>query len=340
MGKEGDTTKVKDKELDLDLVADFKEEIIPQNDYVEPNKKRVTKRSETVEIDAPISCLRDEVIIVRHIPRESGMVTNPKHIFYGGMAENATRTFTAPILETSSTFVNVLTKSEKEFLEEAMGLEPNALSVYLKQNNFWDNFSIRLTKGETYLKLSDPNDYIKYKVLLANKDFIAPNITAMQEFPKATYQFVLIAEKEESKESNKKLSASIQAYMIFGKIKDDKRVLKLIVETIDGRPISAKSDLDFIQAKAYDLIQANAKLFVQVADDPYLPTKVLIAECLETNLIRKRGDYLYLASDNSPLSGPTEDPTMTNASKFLSNAKNQEVKLMLEAKLKNIKSQE
>jgi hypothetical protein len=333
---EGEKNK---KDLDLDLDLNETTQVFT-NDIVEPSKKRITKRSETIEMDAPISCLRDEVITVRHIPRESGMITNPKHIFYGGLAENATRTFTVPILETSNTFVNVLTTSEKNYLEEAMGLEPNALSIYLKQNNFWDNFSIRLTKGETYLKLSDPTDYIKYKVLLANKDFIAPNLTALNDSPKATYQFVLIAEKEEAKESNKNLTASMQAYMIFGKIKDEKKILKLVVETIDGRPISAKSDIEFIQSKAYDLIQANAKLFVQVAQDPYLNIKVLISEALEFNLIKKRGDYLYLASDNSPLSNNNDDPTISNAAKFLSLPKNQETKLMLEAKIKNLKSQE
>ena len=46
-----------------------------------------------------------------------------------------------------------------------MGLEENALSIYKKQNNFWENYTVRLTKGETYLDLSDPNDYIKYNII-------------------------------------------------------------------------------------------------------------------------------------------------------------------------------
>jgi len=37
-------------------------------------------------------------------------------------------------------FVNVLTDKEKEFLEEFMGLEYNALSIYKKgHDNFWDD---------------------------------------------------------------------------------------------------------------------------------------------------------------------------------------------------------
>ena len=323
-------------ELDTDSNTEVKQQIVV-NESVKKNKKG---NVESVRFAQPISCLRDEKVIVRYIPKESGMITNPKHVFYGGMAETASRTFTVPILETSNTYVNVLTNEEKNFLEEVMGLEPNALSVYLKTDNFWANYSVRLTKGETYLNLSIPDDYIKYKVLLANKDFIAPSLAALQDNVKATYQFVIIAEKEESKEANKSLSASMRAYMLLGKLQSDKRTIKLVVETIDGRPISSNSDIDFILGKAQNLIQANAKLFVQVAEDPYLPFKVLISEALEYSLIRRRGDFLYLASDNSPLCEVNEDPTISMAAKYLSSPKHQEVKLMLEAKIKDAKSKE
>lgn len=329
--------KSKGEDLSLDLEM---EDIATPIVQIEPRKTKVTKKSETIEYDQPISCLRNEVLTVRFIPRESGMVTNPKHIFYGGMGDTVTRRFTVPILESSKTFYNVLTTNEKNYLEEVMGLEPNALSVYLKKDNFWENYMVKLTKAETYLDLSDPDHYIRYKVLLANKDFIAPSLSALTDNPRATYQFVIIAAEEETKESNKGLNASMQAYMILGKIQNDKKLLKLVVEIIDGRPIANTSDIAFILGKAHKLIQADAKLFVKVAEDPYLPIKVLISDCTEFGLIKKRGDYLYLSSDNSPLCETGEDPTLQIASKFLTSSKHQEVKLSLEAKLKNLKDKE
>ena len=37
-----------------------------------------------------INCLRDEKIVVRHVPRENAMIgNNPKHVLSGGMAEGA-----------------------------------------------------------------------------------------------------------------------------------------------------------------------------------------------------------------------------------------------------------
>ena len=86
------------------------------------------------------------------------------------MNETAFRKFTVPIIESSGAYVNVLTNDEKTYLEKSMGLEPNALSVYLKRDNYWANYSVRLTKGDNYLDLSIPDDYIKYKVLLANNE--------------------------------------------------------------------------------------------------------------------------------------------------------------------------
>lgn len=299
---------------------------------------KVTKRIQPeVEEQDLISCLRNERIIVRYVIRESNMVRNPKHSLYGGMAENASRTFTVPILESSGAFVNVLTNEEKAFLEEYMGLDGNALSVYLKDNNFWANYSVRLIKGDQFLDLSNPEDYIKYKVLLANKNYIAASLTDLQERPKATYQFVLISENEESDQSNKKLSASMEAFMLLGKLQEDKELLKYIVETINSRPISNKANLDFISGEIYKIIQSNAKTFVKVAKDPLLLTKLLITQATEAGVIRKRSDYYYMASDNSPLCEPNEDPTLTVAAKYLNTPKRQEIKFTVEAKLKSLK---
>ena len=106
-----------------------------------------------------VNCLRNERIIVRHIPRQSNMVQNPKHVLYGGMAENAIRVFVVPRL-TSGKYVNVLTNDEKDFLEHTMGLEDNALSIHKREHNFWDDSNpdgiakVMLKKQDNYLDLS------------------------------------------------------------------------------------------------------------------------------------------------------------------------------------------
>ena len=299
-----------------------------------------TKQATIKSTAATVNCLRNERVIIRHIPKESGMVTNPKHILFGGMAENAVRTFVVPRLS-SGVFVNILTDSEKAFLEEVMGLEYNALSIYKKVDNFWDDSNesgisrVRLTKQDNYLNLADPEDYIRYKILLANKDYIAPSLQALQDSPKATYQFVIISEGDETKSAKDNMSATMKCYKEFGKIENDINTLRVIVETIDGRPTAPTVKLEFLQGRINALIQADSKIFLRVITDPMLSTKVLIKRAIEAGLISNRGNYLYLKSDNTPLCEVNEEPTLNIAAKFLNAPKNQEIKFALEAKLKN-----
>lgn len=317
-----------------DLILDDSNVEVPMQELPKTAKK-VNKRikQEREDSDVTVNCLRNERIIVKHVPKETGLVKDPKHILYGGMAENAVRWLTVPKLS-SGAFVNVLTNSEKAYLEEIMGLEYNALSIYNKVDNFWDNYQVRLTKQDNILNLADPEDYIKYKVLLANKDIIAPSLQVLEDHPKATYQFVIIGENDESKASKKKLSSTMQAYMEFGKIQDNKEVLRTIIEAIDGRPTAANTKIEFLQDKVGRIIQADAKLFVKVATDPLLSTKVLIKLAIEEGLISNRGGMLYLKSDGTPLCGDNEEPTLNIAAKYLNMPKHQELKFSLEAKIK------
>lgn len=285
-----------------------------------------------------INCLRKERVIVRHINRPSTMVTNPKHILYGGMAENAIRVFVVPKLS-SGRYVDVLTKDEKNYLEDLLGLEPEALSIYKKKDNFWDDSNpdsiarVTLHKQDNYLDLSTPEDYIRYKILIANKDFIAPSLEVLELRPKATYQYVIIHEDDEAKSSKSAMDVTMRCYKEYGKIEDDKDILRFIVETLEGRPLSSNTKLEFIQAKINTLIQANPKSFLKVITDKLLPTKVMIKQAIKSGVIVVKGDYLYLREGNKPLCEEGENPTLDVAAKFLNQPKYQELKFLIENKV-------
>ncbi len=286
-----------------------------------------------------INCLRKERIVVKHINKQKGNITDPKHVLYGGMSENARRVFTVP-LQRSGVLVDVLTKDEKNYLEYALGLEPNALSIYNKDNNFWDTTNdqgiskVILYKHDNYLDLSNPIDYIKYKILLANKDRIAPSIAALQDYPKATYEFVIISETDTNKDIKANMSTKMLCYKEFGKVENDADVLSMVIEIMDGRPTSPDTKIEFLQNKVNDLIQLDAKLFLKIIQDKLLPTKILIKKAITAGIIAKRGNYLYLRSDNTPLCNNDQEPTFNIAAAFLSEPKHQELKFSIEAKLK------
>lgn len=291
------------------------------------------------EIKQMVNCLRNERIIVRHVPKQTGIVTDSRHTLYGGMSEKTVRVFVVPKLANGK-LVNILTDSEKEYLEQAMGLEYNALSIYKTQKNFWtdpDNRGInqvRLRKQDNILDLSDPAQYIKYKILLANKDVIAPSRQALEDMPKPSYQFVIIKEGDDVKADKVRMTTAMQCFKEYGKIENDKDTLRTVIEAIDGRPVASTSSLDFLQTKVYDLIQANGKLFLNVVTDPMLPAKVLIKKSVEAGNISNRGGMLYLTKDNTPMCDNNQEPTLNVAAAWINKPQHQEVKFTLESLLK------
>ena len=130
------------------------------------------------------------------------------------------------------------------------------------------------------------------------------------------------------------MSNTMRCYKEFGKVENDIDTLRVIIESIDGRPTSPTAKLEFLQTKINSLIQADSKLFLRVVTDPLLSTKVLIKKSIEAGLISSRGNYLYLKSDNTPLCEINEEPTLNIAARFLNSPKHQELKFSLEAKLK------
>ena len=306
---------------------------------------RAKYKREVIDMDnseEPVSCLRNERVVVRFIPRPNSKITDPKHVLYGGKAQSAKDRFVTPKLS-SGVFVDVLTKKEKAFLEEILGLEYNALSIYNKgEKSFWSDANhngiseVFLGKDDNYLDLSNPEDYIRYKILLANKDMIAPSIQELQDAPKASYKYVIISEGDETKASRERLNFTKESYKEFGKIEDNSEYLKVIVETIMNRPVANNTKLDWLQAKCDELIQADSKLFYKIVTDPLLPTKALIRRCQEKGLIAKRNDALYLNLPNNkePLCENGETSTLNNAAKFLNAPKRQDLLFTLQAKAK------
>lgn len=296
------------------------------------------EKKKEVEEKSLVNCLRNKRVIVRHLPRQSRMVSNPKHVLYGGMAENATRTFVVPMLS-SGRYVNVLTDDEKDFLEDLMGLPKNALSVYKKVDNFWDDSNsqgiskVTLKKQDNYLDLSNVEDYIRYKILLANKDLVAPSLEDMEMHPKATYQYVILDEDSEAKSASEGMTTVMKCYTLYGKLEDDVNALRLIIETITGVKTSSNTKKEFLQAKINELIQGNSKMFLKIASDPMLSTKVLIKRAVEQGIIANRGNQYYIREGNVPMCAEGE-PTLNVASSWLNLPKNQEYKFSIEAKLK------
>ncbi len=323
--------------IKIDTTPAEQQKAVPQMPVQEPVYQRPAIRKETSASEL-INPLRKETVIVKFVASPNALVHTKGHILSGGMAEGSTKTYVVPRLRNGQ-YVNVLTDNEMKFFEHIMHLEPGALSIYNRVNNYWDDSNehgfgtVTLHKQNNYLDLSDPIDYIKYKVLLMNKDYICPSLQELEERPKATYQFVIVSENAETQMNLSKNDAKREGYIQYGKISEDSDTLRTILEIITGRPVGSMTKLDFLQAKTMDEIEKDPRRFISIIKDALLPAKVLIKKSVEAGLITRRNDLYYY--EGQPMCDNGEDSTLNNAAKYVTNIKRQELKYSLEARLKS-----
>lgn len=278
------------------------------------------------------SCLRDTIVMVKLVKnKRSDLPEN--HVLSNGMAENSVRYYSTPILP-SGTLKQVLTDNEKGFLEEYMNLEPNALSRFKKTNNFWTR-QVKLKKRDNSFHLLDPNQFMDYKILLANSDYIAPSYEELKKRPKETYQYYMVESGTEEKASALKYDKTKEAYKLLFKIEEDIDTLTTIASIASRRPIKDNTDPSYIRGIINKLIQDDVDTFLVIATDETLDSKVLLKKAANKRIVSIKNN-LY-SFENEALCGNNQQATFEIAAAYLTNPKNQELKLAIEAKLKSKK---
>ena len=293
-------------------------------------KEPIRTSSDTVRV-VP-SCLRKETIRVNFIQKTDTKIQDPKHVLFGGMLETANKILTVPTLRNGN-YVNILTDDEKAFLEQCLQLQPNDLSVYKTKDNYWDEFQISIGKEGKTLDLSDPQDYITYKVLLANTAIIAKSFDDINK--KASYIFYLSKEGEEAQRTNKTIDLKKRAYMKFGKIEDSYEDLRYVIQIMSNKVLAHNTKKEQLKAWVGEEVDNKPKLFLEIMEDEFYYTKKLIYKGVEYGIVRKQGDFYFTQGENGliPLSVKGEDPTFKNTVKFLSLPKYQDIRLKIEAKI-------
>ena len=283
-----------------------------------------------------INPLRNVKVEIKLVNKSTPIVnsSDKKHPLSGGMADGAVRTYCVPT-QRNGQKVNVLTNNEKAFFEQLFGLEPGAMNATRKVDNYWDDIEVHLHKYGNILDLSDPYDYIKYKVLLACKDRICPSIKDLRDNRLYTYDFVICNEEDEVEDAQNSMSMTMKCYKEYGKIEEEKTLLRVIIETMDNNRLVPTTKLALLQKRANELIQRDPKFFYATITDELLRFKALIKDAYDAGYIVMRDTNYYLRDGNLPLCGNNETPSFVNAAKFLANPKNSDVLFALQAKLGN-----
>jgi hypothetical protein len=136
------------------------------------------------------------------------------------------------------------------------------------------------------------------------------------------------------KEVKKKYDAKKEAFKLYGKIEEDKPQLLGILKILEKKPISANSDLDWIQGKVEGIIDETPKKFVDLIKNPAYHTMLLLNKGLEAGVIQRQGNK-YATTDGLDLADVGQIPTFDVAIRYLDDPKNQEVRTLIEAKITN-----
>ncbi len=273
----------------------------------------------------------NEVVTVKFVPRRRGMAAHvdDNHVISGGMLNNAVKTFYCP-LQRARGIGNILADDEKEFLEKKTGLN---LSVY---GDFWKKFKVKLFKNNAsnVFDLSDPTGFLSVRVLESYPNDIAHSWGARND--KITYQFAITRPGEEINETKVKLDAKKEAFKRFGKIEDNREMLLGVLKLITNQPISKESNLDWLQGKVQEHVDSDPNNFISIITDSSFETKILIKKAVEVGVIKKKGNK-YETLDGLELCNPKEVPTFVNTIKYLDDDRNQEIRLLIEARVDNAK---
>ena len=286
------------------------------------------KKGETIEKSN--FTLPRKKIIVKFIPRSNPMISKDikNHIAEGGMLTDAVCSYSV-CLKRNGNVKNVLTNEEKDFLEDATGLN---LSVY---GDFWKTFRVKLKKDKLgrELDLSNPVDYISYKVLLSLTKFeIAPSWAERDKI--LDYKFALTEVDEIVTNKKKDFNIKRDAFKAYAKIESDTNKLINILRLLSNAPISKNTSINVLQDKVTEYVDSQPAKFLSIIEDAGFETKMLILEGIEKGVIIKTGNR-YTTKDGLELCESGEIPLFTNAVKYLDANKNQDIRAMIEDKIYN-----
>jgi len=268
-----------------------------------------------------------KTVRVKYIKRKKGMASNvgEDHVISGGMLSGSVKKYCTPRMRNGS-LANVLTSDEKITLEKATGLN---LSIY---SDFWKEHSVPLYKEDNLFDLSNPLDYISYKILLAYKDEICSKWS--ERNLKQTYDFVVTSEDEELTEKKSNLDSKKEAFKLYGKIEDDFEKLIGILKLLTNKPISKDSSLKWLQSQVEEFLDTKPNSFISLLKDNSLETKMLVNSAEDKGIIIKNGNK-YKTIDGLDLCENGQIATFENAIAYLENPKHQDVRMLIEAKLLN-----
>ena len=193
--------------------------------------------------------------------------------------------------------------TEQEFFERLLGLNKGDLDINRtktdeKGNRFPDTFwqklgTVKLRNEANILDLSTPMDMLKYKVLMLNKNVVAPSPSEKNK--KRTFRFMIVDQEVAEIQEKQDLNLKLEAYSGFARIKADIEALKEIMWLNDGR-ITNTTNYDYVFSNVGKLVNDSPEKFLSILNDPNKEAKLLLMKATKTGalIISKEKTYQFL----------------------------------------------
>lgn len=196
--------------------------------------------------------------------------------------------YCVPITESRNVPIEILTQEEKEFLSKELRVD---LSVHLPvKDNYWRNRYVKLKDEVRVFDLSKPEDFIDYKILLANKDEIAPSLA--DRLKKGTYRFAISDLDYEENTRSKYAQNKREANRFFTKLYDKGSVamsdfLTAYYYAKPGKRVPENATVVWLESEIDKIIESDLNGFLAIASDPDYETKLLIGKAINKKALYK-----------------------------------------------------
>lgn len=320
------------------IMLDDDIDIMPSATVIDMKPKPVEKQQERPMQKDKFNPLRRERVVVSFIKRDRGNTSDPKSPVYGNMAESAINKFVVP-RNTTGELVAVLNEDEQDFFERYFNIPEGSMNPSRVTDNYWTtqragyiNF-VKLGKMDTYLDLSKPTDYIRYKILLANKDIICPSLTALENNYKRTYRYVIKNEAQEAMVAGQNADIKLEVYKMFDAYKDDAQMLRSILYLFNKKRINPRTKIDIIKSQFVKVIDTNTKEIYLIMSSKNLEQKKVLLMAAEKGEVVERNGMYYNKENGQKLCNDYEEPDLNTAANYLASTANAELMFNLQKKI-------
>jgi hypothetical protein len=213
--------------------------------------------------------------------------------------------------------------TEQEFFERLLGLNKGELDISRTKTDtngnrypdtFWQKLgTVKLRNEANLLDLSLPMDMLKYKVLMLNKNVVAPSPSEKNK--KRTYRFMIVDQEVAEVQEKQELNTKLEAFSWFARIKADINQLKEVMWLNDSR-ITNTTNYDYVFANVGKIVNDSPANFLRIVQDPHKESKLLLMKAVKTGALVVTKEKTYQFLDGKDIG------TNVNAIKFIEDPEN------------------